>query len=245
MKNFLLDLSFVGTDFHGWQIQENAITIQGVLQDTIQIVLGGEKVSVNGCSRTDSGVHAKQFICNFRSENNISPEKLTLALNALLPKSISVRACGFAPIDFHSRYNCKSKKYDYLILNSKTRDPFLEKRALYYPFPLNVELLNDAVNYFTGVHDFSAFCSANSSIQDKTRNIFSANVKRQDNLVIFSFEGDGFLYNMVRIMSGTLLAVNENKLKSEDILRIIQSKERKNAGATLKPYGLYLSKVNY
>lgn len=244
MNNFLLNLSFVGTDFHGWQIQENAITVQGVLQDTLKMILG-ESVSVNGCSRTDASVHAKQFVCNFHSESNINPDKLTLALNALLPKSISVKYCGLVPIDFHSRYDCKSKKYEYFILNNKIRDPFLENRAFHYPYALNTELLNEAAKHFIGIHDFTSFCSVDSSVKNKIRNIFSADVKRKNDIVVFTFEGNGFLYNMVRIMSGTLIAVNEGKFKPDDISDIIKSKDRKNAGITLKPYGLYLSKVNY
>ncbi|MGP1544193.1 MAG: tRNA pseudouridine(38-40) synthase TruA [Candidatus Fimenecus sp.] len=244
MNNFLLNLSFVGTDFHGWQTQKNAITVQGILQNTLKIILG-ESVSIIGCSRTDAGVHAKQFVCNFHSKSSINPDKLTLALNALLPKSISVKSCGFVPTDFHSRYDCKSKQYEYIIINNKIRDPFLENRAFHYPYALNTELLNEAVKQFVGIHDFTAFCSADSSVKNKTRNIFFADVKRKDDLVIFTFEGDGFLYNMVRIMSGTLIAVNEGKIKPDDISNIINLKERRNAGITLKPYGLYLSKVNY
>lgn len=244
MKNILITLMFDGSAYHGWQVQENARTVQQTLQDTIEKILG-RRESVVGCSRTDSGVHANMFCCNMRTENNIAPEKLKKALNALLPPDIAVKNCGEVPYQFHARYDCISKEYKYLLFNSDYRNPFYENRALFYPYHIDDEMLSKEAKSFIGIHDFSAFCAAGSSVDDKVREVKNAEVRRDGDLVEFIFEADGFLYNMVRIMVGTLLGINEGKIKKGAIPDIIKSKDRKTAGMTASPEGLYLNRVNY
>lgn len=170
MRNILITLMFDGADFHGWQVQDNAVTIQQTLQNTIEKILG-KRENIIGCSRTDSGVHANMFCCNMRTDSDISPEKLKKALNALLPSSISVKNCGEVPYSFHARYDCTSKEYKYLILNSDYRNPFLFKRALYYPYYIDTDMLNSEAQDFIGTHDFSAFCAAGSSVEGKIRTV--------------------------------------------------------------------------
>lgn len=244
MRNLLLTLMFDGTGYHGWQVQKNALTVQQTLQDAIERILGVRE-NVVGCSRTDSGVHANMFCCNMRTESEIKPEKLKTALNAVLPKDIAVISCGEVPYTFHARYDCVSKEYKYFILNSGQRNPFYVKRALFYPQSIDADMLDCEAQAFLGMHDFTSFCAADSSVEDKTRNIKSISVKRNGALVEFTVEADGFLYNMVRIMVGTLLDINGGKIEKNSISQIIESKDRKQAGKTAPAYGLYLNKVNY
>ncbi len=244
MRNLLLSLMFDGTGYHGWQVQKNAVTVQQTLQDAIERILGVRE-NVVGCSRTDSGVHANMFCCNMRTENEIQPEKLKTALNAVLPEDIAVTSCGEVPYTFHARYDCVSKEYKYLILNSKQRNPFYVNRALFYPHSIDADMMNTEAKAFLGLHDFSSFCAADSSVDDKARNIKSISVKRNGSFVEFTVEADGFLYNMVRIMVGTLLDINSGKIERNSISEIIESKDRKKAGKTAPACGLYLNKVNY
>ncbi len=244
MRNLLLSLMFDGTGYHGWQVQKNAVTVQQTLQDAIERILGVRE-NVVGCSRTDSGVHANMFCCNMRTENEIQPEKLKTALNAVLPEDIAVTSCGEVPYTFHARYDCVSKEYKYLILNSKQRNPFYVNRALFYPYSIDADMMNTEAKAFLGLHDFSSFCAADSSVDDKARNIKSISVKRNGSFVEFTVEADGFLYNMVRIMVGTLLDISSGKIERNSISEIIESKDRKKAGKTAPACGLYLNKVNY
>lgn len=244
MRNILITLMFDGADYHGWQVQDNAVTVQQTLQDTIEKILG-KRENIIGCSRTDSGVHANMFCCNMRTESDIPSEKLKKALNALLPPSIAVKNCGEVPYSFHARYDCTSKEYKYIILNSDYRNPFLFKRALYYPYHIDAELLNGEAQSFVGMYDFSAFCAAGSNVESKVRTVKKASVIRNNEIVEFTFEADGFLYNMVRIMVGTLLDINRGKIEQGSIPQIIESKDRNLAGATAAPDGLYLNRVNY
>ena len=161
----------------------------------------GEKISINGCSRTDAGVHANMFCCNVRTECKVPTEKIPDALNFYLPSDVSVYRCEEVDYDFHARYDCKGKEYVYLIYNGKYRNPFYENRALFYPYELDVEMLNKESKSFIGTHDFSAFCSAGTEVQDKTREIYDCSVVRNGNLVEVHVSGNGFLYNMVRISS--------------------------------------------
>lgn len=244
MKNILITLMFDGTAYHGWQVQENAQSVQQTVQDAIEKILG-KRESIVGCSRTDSGVHANMFCCNMRTESNIAPEKLKKALNAVLPPDISVKNCGEVPYQFHARYDCISKEYKYLLVNSDYKNPFYSNRAFFYPYSIDNEMLNKEIKDFIGIHDFSAFCASGSSVDDKVREIKNAEVRRNGEIVEFIFEADGFLYNMVRIMVGTLLEINEGKIKRGSIPQIIESKNRNNAGLTAKSCGLYLNRVNY
>lgn len=243
-RNIKLTMRFNGSEFHGWQIQENAITVQECTVNAIETIIGS-RVTLNGCSRTDSGVHANMFCCNFRTEKDIECRKLMRGLNAVLPDSISVYGCEEVDLDFHSRFDCKGKEYIYKIWNSEAKNPFMKGLALHYPYKLDAEMLNKEAVDFVGAYDFSAFCSSGTDVEDKTRTVYSCNVTRDGDFVIFSVKGDGFLYNMVRIMVGTLLDINSGKIEKGSIRDIILSKDRKRSGITAKAEGLYLNEVYY
>lgn len=226
MRNLLLTLKYDGTAYCGWQIQPNGDTVQECIMNAASLITG-EKVSVTGCSRTDSGVHANEFCCTVRTEKNIPCEKFVYALNGNLPDDISVTSCREVPLEFHPRYDCKGKEYIYKILNSRVKDPFMYKYSLQYKRMLDEELLDKAAKHFVGTHDFKSFCSAGSSVESTVRTVYSADVIRDGDIVTFRVSGDGFLYNMVRIMVGTLLGVAEGKMNADDIDNIILSKEEK------------------
>jgi tRNA pseudouridine38-40 synthase len=248
----MLHLSFDGTNYHGWQVQANARTVQQTFQDAAEAVFQ-KRLDVTGCSRTDSGVHANDYVCIFKTDSAIECRSIMRALNANLPHDIAVTECSEANDDFHPRYSSKGKEYIYKIDNGLYRDPFLKLYSYYYPKKIDCELLDCAAKKFVGKHDFAAFCSAGSESghrpdcteSDTVRTIFDAGVSRENNMVIFKVRGDGFLYNMVRIMTGTLLFVAQGKLCADDITTIIESKERKNAGATAPAKGLFLNRVFY
>lgn len=244
MKNLLLEISYNGMNYHGWQVQQNAVTVQEKLQDAIEAVFG-KREDVKGCSRTDSGVHANKFCCNFKTEKNIPVQKIPDALNANLPADISVKSCREVDSDFHARYDCKGKEYIYKIWNAPTRNPFLEKLCCFYRYHLDEKMLSEEAKDFIGTYDFSAFCAAGSSVEDKTREIYSFEVKRVNDEVLFIVSGNGFLYNMVRIMVGTLLDISSGKIEKGSIKKIIESKNRSEAGFTVAADGLYLNDVYY
>ena len=177
MKNYLLTLMFDGRSFHGWQVQKNAVTVQQCVQDGVQRILGVRE-NIIGCSRTDSGVHANMFCCNIRTEKNINLTSFRRSLNAVLPDSIAVTDITEVPYEFHARYNCKRKEYEYLLFNADYMNPFYVGRALYYPYSLDEKLINDNSKDFIGTHDFSAFCASGSSVEDKVRSVFSASFEK-------------------------------------------------------------------
>ncbi len=244
MKNYLLQISYNGSSYHGWQVQNNAITVQEKLQDAIETVFG-KREDVKGCSRTDSGVHANVFFCNFKSERVIPEEKIPSALNVNLPLDIAVKKCTEVPLDFHARYDCKGKEYVYKIWNASERNPFYNELYYHYKYKIDAEMLDKEAQAFVGEYDFSSFCAAGGSVQDKVREIYSFNVERQGDEVLFSVSGNGFLYNMVRIMVGTLLEISSGKIEKGKISDIIESRNRDMAGFTVPPQGLYLNKVFY
>ena len=244
MRNLLLTLRYNGTAFHGWQIQPNAVTVQQELCNAFKNISGKDE-NIIGCSRTDAGVHANMFCCNVRTECNVSTEKIPDALNFYLPPEISVYGCEDVNFDFHARYDCKGKEFVYLIYNGKHRYPFYENKAMFYPYELDVEMLDKEAKSFIGTHDFSAFCSVGSSVQDKTREIYDCKVTRNNDIVEIRVSGNGFLYNMVRIIVGTLLDIQKGKIEKGSISQIIESCDREKAGVTAEAHGLYLNKVFY
>ncbi len=244
MKNLLFTLRFDGTAYHGWQVQENARSVQQTFQDAVQRI-SGSRDNVVGCSRTDSGVHANMYCCNMRTESLMPCEKWISALNAVLPQDIAVYGCEEVPFDFHARYDCTSKEYVYKIWNGKFRNPFCEKYYFDYKYSLDEKFLNEQAKDFIGTHDFSAFCAAGSSTKDNIRTVKNSRVERHGDELFFFFEADGFLYNMVRIMTGTLIDISRGKIAAGTIPAIIESKNRFEAGVTAPPHGLYLNRVNY
>ena len=244
MKNLLLTLCFDGSGYHGWQVQENAVTVQSTLQDAVERILGVRE-NIIGCSRTDAGVHAEMFCCNMRTAKEMPPEKLQTALNAVLPRDIAVLSVKEVPYEFHARYDCKGKVYKYLIWNAQTRNPFYENCAYHYPWPLDVPMLNEQIKAFLGTHDFSAFCASGSSVEDRGREITRAEIQKTGDLVEIYIGGNGFLYNMVRIMVGTLLGVQAGNIPPDSLPWILEKKDRQNAGVTAPAHGLYLHEVRY
>lgn len=244
MARYLLTISYLGTNFCGWQVQNNGNTVQKEICDAAY-KLFGVKTNITGCSRTDSGVHAREFCCHFDAETAITPEKMVDAFNNYLPDDISALNCREVESDFHARYWAKGKNYVYRILNSKEPNPFEVGRALHIKYHLDYKKMNDAANLFLGTYDFSAFCSSGTSVVDKVRTISHCEVNKNNDIIEISVSADGFLYNMVRIIAGTLIDVGSGKIEPEEILNIIKSKDRSNAGQTATAYGLYLNKVFY
>lgn len=245
MRNLAVKIRFLGTDFHGFQRQNNALSIQQVIEEALFEILK-ERAVIFGCSRTDTGVSAAEYVFNFKTQNSITEFKLKGALNHFLPESIGVYDVKEVNDDFHARYSCKQKEYEYIVRNTRQKDPFTEKRVLRYGIThLDEALLNEAAKEFLGKKDFSAFCSVNDGAKSHVRTITEAKVERHGDDVVFTFRADGFLYNMVRIMVGTLIFVNEGKIKKEEIKDIINKKDRSLAGFTASAEGLYLKKVYY
>lgn len=252
MKLFL-KIKYLGTNFCGYQIQKDARTVQGELNRAARELFSFD-CDVTGCSRTDSGVHANMFCVTVakKGENSlvtdIDVSKIPRALTAHLPPDISVYSAEWAESDFHPRYDVKYKEYIYRIYNGAVRDPFEEGRSLFVPTPIpeeTVERMNVAAKHFVGKHDFSAFMAQGSAVESTERTVMYADVKKEGDIITFRVAADGFLYNMVRIMTGTLLSVAQNKISEEDIPNIIESRCRERAGMTAAAHGLYLNKVVY
>ncbi len=244
MRNLLVELCYDGSAYHGWQVQKNALTIQEVFQNAAERIFC-TRPDIKGCSRTDSGVHANSYFVSFKTDKNIPEDKVVTALNTYLPKDIAVLSCMEVPKDFHARYSVKSKEYVYKLYNGKIRNPFYNHYAFHYRYPVNAEYLNAQAKAFIGTYDFSGFCSSNSAVEDTVRTVKNFEVSRDGDMVYFTVEADCFLYNMVRIMVGTLIFINEGKIKADELKDIIESKNRKKAGKTAPPQGLYLNRVNY
>ena len=245
MSRYLLTIKYDGTEFCGWQVQPNVISVQTTVQNALIDLFGKSDINVTGCSRTDSGVHANMFCLHFDVDTAISCDKIPFALNVRLPDTIRAYNCIIVPDDFHARYSCCGKTYVYKIHNSAILDPFKYKYYLNVDRFIDVDLLNAACKYFIGTHDFAAFCSAGSSVSDTVRTVKSCFTERIGEDVFFSITADGFLYNMVRIIVGTLLDVNFGKISVDSIPDIILSRRRDLAGPTARPHGLYLDKVFY
>ena len=245
MARILLTLRYDGTAYHGWQVQPNGVTVQQVLQDAVEAVTG-VRSGITGCSRTDAGVHADMFCCAFDSDTSLRGDKLCSALNFHLPRDVSVYDAREVEEEFHPRYHAKGKRYVYRIWNGNQRHPMYEKYAIWLKKPLDVEALNNVVQDYVGTHDFAAFCGAGSDLQGTTeRTMHSCTVTRQGDLVLFTVEGDGFLYNMVRIMVGTLLEIAAGRFSSDSIPAILEGRDRAAAGPTAPAQGLCLEQVFY
>lgn len=248
MRNIRMTIAYRGTAYHGWQVQRNALSVCTVFQDALEQVLG-RRYEVKGCSRTDAGVHANGFVLSVRCPGEAPPAipcgALQKALNNVLPRDIAVLSCADAAEDFHPRYDCTGKRYLYKIWNSPVKNPFLEDLALLHRNKIDVALADEAARQFLGRRDFTSLCAAGGSVEDKTRTIYRCGVRREGELVVLSVSGDGFLYNMVRILAGTVLEVCDGKRSPEEIPGILAAKDRGKAGPTLPPHGLYLDRVFY
>ncbi len=244
MRRLLFTIKYDGTNYHGWQVQPNGITVQECVQVALQSVTN-EKCSVTGCSRTDSGVHANMFCFHTDTDSSIPTERFTMALNSALPDDIVAIDCKEVSSDFHARYDCKGKTYVYKLYDGYLREPFLNGYAYHHKGALDATLMNNAAKLFVGEHDFIGFCSVGSSVQDTVRCISDCSVKRDGRNIEVSITANGFLYNMVRIIVGTLIEVSDGRISVDDIPNIIDSKKRDMAGQTAAAHGLYLDKVYY
>lgn len=244
MRTIKLTLRYDGSAFHGWQFQPNCITVEEEMKKALFQILR-EDIKLQSCSRTDTGVHANMFCLSFRTETDRACDKIISGLNAVLPETVAVYGCEDVSEDFHARYSCVGKEYIYKIWNGKERNPFVRSHALHYPRRLDEVMLNRQARDFTGTYDFSSFCASGATVQSKVRTVFDASVIREGDFVVFKVTGNGFLYNMVRIMVGTLLDINDGKIEKDKIKAIIESKNRENAGKTAPPEGLYLNRVFY
>ena len=244
MRNIKLTIEYDGKGFNGWQKQPNKLNIQGEIEKAIYNITK-EEVDLIGSGRTDAGVHALGQIANFKTNSNISIEKLPLALNSQLKNSIIIKKAEVVDERFHSRYNAKQKTYRYIINNSKCGTAVYRNLEYCFPIELDVEKMKEATKYFEGEHDFKAFKSSGTSGKNSVRTIYKAIVKKEGERIIIELTGNGFLYNMVRIISGTLLEVGMGKIAPDEIENIIDSKDRQKAGKTLPAHGLYLVEVLY
>ena len=244
MRNIKLTIEYDGKDFNGWQKQPNKLNIQGEIERSIKDITG-EDVDLIASGRTDAGVHALGQVANFKTDSNIPVEKIPIALNTKLKRSIRILAAEEVDERFHSRYNCKKKTYKYVINNSANGTAIYRNLEYNFSQELNVDKMNEAVKYFIGEHDFKGFKASGTSSKSSVRTIYDAKVYKNGDRVNIELTGNGFLYNMVRIKSGTLIDVGIGKILPEEVPDIINSKERTKAGKTLPPNGLYLIKVEY
>lgn len=242
--NIKLKIQYDGTEYHGWQIQAGDATIQEELTKAVRCITGGE-VKLKGCGRTDAGVHAESYVCNFHTEARIPVDRYPYALNSKLPKDIVCRSAELAEDDFDANRSAKAKRYIYKIYNSDIPDAFLGRYSWQYKHKLDVEKMKLAAKAFVGEHDFIGFASSGFTVKTTIRTIYSLDVKREGDLITIDVCGNGFLYNMVRIIAGTLAFVGSGKIEPEDMEAIIASKCRERAGVTAPPHGLCLKEVYY
>ncbi len=243
MKRVLLKISYDGTDYCGWQVQPNGKSVQETLQDALEEMLK-ERVGLTGCSRTDAGVHAREFYCHFDCSQSIPTSAFVPGLNRLLPDDIAVFSATDVAPDFHARYSAKGKTYTYVIDNGTVADPLISRYALHIKTPLDTDKMNRLCSALMGTHDFKSFSSSKRTVTDTVRTISECRVEKKDNLVLLSVTGNGFLYNMVRIIVGTALDASNGKLNEEDIKNIF-SLDRDEIGMTVPAKGLFLEKVLY
>ena len=245
MRNIKLTIEYDGKEFNGWQKQPSKLNIQGTIEQAIKTITG-EDVDLQASGRTDAGVHALGQVANFKTNSNIPIEKMSIAINCNLKKSIRIVKAEEVEERFHSRLSCKRKTYRYIINNSEIPSAIYRNLETHIPYKLDIEKMKQAVKYFEGEHDFKAYKASGTSSKSSIRTIYKAEVlKMPNNRIYIELTGNGFLYNMVRIIAGTLVDVGTGKIKPEDIEKIIESKDRTNAGKTLPPQGLYLVCVNY
>lgn len=244
MRNIKLTIEYDGKKFGGWQKQPNKLNIQGEIEKAIEEITG-ERIDLNASGRTDAGVHSLGQVANFKTNSKIEIEKIPIAINSKLKQSIRIIKAEEVEENFHARYSCKGKKYRYIINNSKYGSAIYRDLEYHMPIKLNVEAMQKGIKYFEGEHDFKGFKASGTSSKSSVRTIYNAKVIQEGERIIIELEGNGFLYNMVRIISGTMVDVGLGKIKPEEIPEIIESKERSRAGKTLPPQGLYLVEVYY
>ena len=244
MKRVKLVVAYDGTNYHGWQVQDNGITIEEVLNRTISELVQ-EDIKVIGASRTDAGVHACGNVAVFDTESRIPGDKFSFALNQRLPEDIRIQESCEVDADFHPRYADTVKTYEYNILNRRFELPTKRLYAAFCYYPMDIERMNQAAAYLVGEHDFKSFCSAGAQVQTTVRTIYAVNVTKADDMVHIRITGNGFLYNMVRIIAGTLMQVGTGLMEPERVKEILEARDRSKAGPTAVAKGLTLVEIRY
>lgn len=244
MRNIALRLRYDGTAFHGWQVQKTDVSVAGTLEKALSKICE-HPVKVTGCGRTDAGVHALRYCANFRTDSTIPTSRLPLAVNSRLPADIAVTDSAEVPEDFNAIGNCLRKEYVYQIMNTRIRDPFLKNRVCFYPAPLEIEKMKRAGSAFEGTHDFAAVRSVGTETKTTVRTVFRCEAEREGDLITVSVCADGFLYNMVRAIVGTMVYASHGKLEPEEIPALLETRDRRLTGPTMPPQGLYLSRLWY
>ena len=244
MKRVKLVVAYDGTNYHGWQVQDNGITIEEVLNRTISELVQ-EDIKVIGASRTDAGVHACGNVAVFDTESRIPGDKFSFALNQRLPDDIRIQESCEVHADFHPRYADTVKTYEYNILNRRFELPSKRLYAAFCYYPMDIERMNQAAAYLVGEHDFKSFCSAGAQVQTTIRTIYAVNVTKEDDMVHIRITGNGFLYNMVRIIAGTLMQVGTGLMEPEQVKEILEARDRSKAGPTAVAKGLTLVEIRY
>ncbi len=245
---YLIKIKYKGSDFHGFQVQPDKRTVQGELNAALNLTFG-VPCRVTGCSRTDAGVHANEFCVTVENEGGtVPPEKLPLAAARFLPPDLCIFYAEKCKDSFHPRYDVLSKEYLYRIYNNRIADPFEHGKSWFLPRIISengINLMNEAANHIIGKHDFSAFMSEGSDVGDTVRDVKYLKIEKHGDLIEIRIAADGFLYNMVRIIVGTLCEVAFGRFAPSDVRKILESRNRSTAGPTAPPEGLYLNKVNY
>ncbi|RJX02599.1 tRNA pseudouridine(38-40) synthase TruA [Clostridium sp. AF15-41] len=244
MKRVKLVVAYDGTNYHGWQVQDNGITIEEVLNRTISELVQ-EDIKVIGASRTDAGVHACGNVAVFDTESRIPGDKFSFALNQRLPDDIRIQESCEVDADFHPRYADTVKTYEYNILNRRFELPSKRLYAAFCYYPMDIERMNQAAAYLVGEHDFKSFCSVGAQVQTTVRTIYAVNVTKEDDMVHIRITGNGFLYNMVRIIAGTLMQVGTGLMEPEQVKEILEARDRSKAGPTAVAKGLTLVEIRY
>lgn len=244
MKRVKLVVAYDGTNYHGWQVQDNGITIEEVLNRTISELVQ-EDIKVIGASRTDAGVHACGNVAVFDTESRIPGDKFSFALNQRLPEDIRIQESCEVDADFHPRYADTVKTYEYNILNRRFELPSKRLYAAFCYYPMDIERMNQAAAYLVGEHDFKSFCSAGAQVQTTVRTIYAVNVTKDADMVHIRITGNGFLYNMVRIIAGTLMQVGTGLMEPEQVKEILEARDRSKAGPTAVAKGLTLVEIRY
>lgn len=245
VKRIKCIVSYDGSEFSGFQIQPNNRTVQGELEEALRKIHKGQEVTLTGSGRTDAGVHAQGQVIHFDTPLAIHEERWPRALRSLLPDDIFIVQAEEVDHQFHARFDVKTKEYRYRILCSQTENVFRRKYVYHYPYPLQLDKMKAAAKLLIGTFDFTSFCSAKTVVGNKVRTIYEIELIEEGNELIFRVVGSGFLYNMVRIIVGTLLEVGQGKKKVSDMTQIIEAKSRHKAGKTAPSHGLYLWKVTY
>ncbi|MCL2350739.1 MAG: tRNA pseudouridine(38-40) synthase TruA [Defluviitaleaceae bacterium] len=243
----LLTVSYDGTNYCGWQVQKNGVTVCGILEAAVARILGGQPFSILGASRTDSGVHALGQRAHIISKSAavIPVARLPFVINSILPNDIAVTHAATVPDSFHPISDAKSKTYVYKIYNNIYRNPLLMRDSVFVRKPLDTKAMVEACKHFVGEHDFAGFCATGGVVKSTVREIYFFDIKKNGNVIEIYVNGNGFLYNMVRIIAGTLVDVGLGKVKPEQIPEIITSGKRIRAGKTMPPQGLTLLEIFY